>query len=66
MAIVACLLIFGIGILQHRNVADMFLTAVSLAVAAVPEGLSAIVAIVLAVGVTKMAKQKAIVKNWRL
>ena len=63
MAIVACLLIFGIGILQHRNVADMFLTAVSLAVAAVPEGLSAIVAIVLAVGVTKMAKQKAIVKK---
>ena len=63
MAVGACLLIFGIGILQHRNVADMFLTAVSLAVAAVPEGLSAIVAIVLAVGVTKMAKQKAIVKK---
>lgn len=63
MAVAACVLIFGIGILQHRNVADMFLTAVSLAVAAVPEGLSAIVAIVLAVGVTKMAKQKAIVKK---
>jgi P-type Ca2+ transporter type 2C len=63
LAIGACVVIFIIGILQNRNVADMFLTAVSLAVAAIPEGLSAIVAIVLAIGVTKMANQKAIVKK---
>ena len=58
-----CVLIFGIALLQGRNLFEMFLTAISLAVAAIPEGLAAIVAIVLALGVTKMSKINAIVKK---
>ena len=58
-----CVLIFGIALLQGRNLFEMFLTAMSLAVAAIPEGLAAIVAIVLALGVTKMSKINAIVKK---
>lgn len=62
-AIVICILIFIIGVLQGKKPGDLFLTAVSLAVAAIPEGLTAIVAVVLSIGVTKMAKQHAIVKK---
>src|SRR5690606_23037531 len=62
-AIVICVLIFGISFLQGRDLAEMFLTSVSLAVAAIPEGLAAIVAVVLSIGVTKMAKKKAIIKK---
>ena len=63
-----CAVMFGVGLLQGRPMLDMFLTAVSLAVAAIPEGLSAIVTIVLAMGVQRMAKRGAIVKScprWR-
>ena len=63
IAIAICIIIFVIGSLQGRNIADMFLTSVSLAVASIPEGLAAIVAIVLSIGVTKMAKRKAIIKK---
>jgi len=63
VAIGICVLIFAIGLLQGRNLLDMFLTAISLAVAAIPEGLPAIVAIVLALGVTRMSKINAIVKK---
>lgn len=63
IAIGICLLMFLIGFLQGRNVVEMFLTAVSLAVASIPEGLAAIVAIVLSIGVTKMAQQNAIIKK---
>lgn len=63
IAIVVCLLMFGLGWLQGRDLADMFLTSVSLAVASIPEGLAAIVAVVLSIGVTRMARQKAIVKK---
>lgn len=53
-----CGLIFVIGLLQGRNWIDMLMTAISLAVAAIPEGLVAIVAIVLSMGVTRMSKIK--------
>ncbi len=63
LAIGVCLLIFVIALLQKRDIMEMFLTAISLAVAAIPEGLAAIVAIVLALGVTRMSKINAIVKK---
>jgi len=63
LAIGICILIFVIALFQGRDLFEMFLTAISLAVAAIPEGLPAIVAIVLALGVTRMSKINAIVKK---
>ena len=63
MAIGICLFIFVIGLFQGRNWIDMLMTSISLAVAAIPEGLVAIVAIVLSMGVTRMSKKHAIVRK---
>ena len=62
-ALVICAVIFVIGLLQGKGVIDMFMTAVSLAVAVIPEGLVAVSTIVLAIGVQKMVKKNAIVKK---
>ena len=58
-----CAVLFGVGALQGRDLLEMFLTAVSLAVAAIPEGLPAVISIVLAMGVARMARRRAIVKK---
>ncbi len=63
IAIVICVLIFIIAMLQGRILSEMFMLSVSLAVAAIPEGLAAIVAVVLAVGVTNLSKKNAIIKK---
>ena len=63
VALFICVIIFVIGIIQGREVISMFMTAVSLAVAAIPEGLAAVSTIVLAIGVQKMVKRNAIVKR---
>ena len=63
VALAICVVIFIIGILYGKNVIDMFMTAVSLAVAAIPEGLAAVSTIVLAIGVQRMVKRHAIVKK---
>ena len=62
-ALVICAVIFVIGLLYGKNPLDMFMTAVSLAVAAIPEGLAAVSTIVLAIGVQRMVKKHAIVKK---
>ena len=58
-----CGIIFVVGMLQGRQVVEMFMTSISLAVAAIPEGLVAIVAIVLSLGVKSMSRKNAIVRK---
>ncbi len=63
MALVACAIIFVVGIVNGIPALDIFMTAVSLAVSAIPEGLPAIVTIVLSIGVQRMVKKNAIIRR---
>lgn len=63
VALAICAFIFVVGLIQGKEPIHMFMTAVSLAVAAIPEGLVAVSTIVLAIGVQKMVKKNAIVKR---
>ena len=64
LVIVVCIAVFGLGYLRGGDdLLETFMVAVSLAVAAIPEGLTAVVTIVLSIGMNRMAERKAIVKN---
>ncbi|PFN05405.1 MULTISPECIES: cation-translocating P-type ATPase [Bacillus cereus group] len=63
VAVAICIIMFLIGYFQGRDTLEMFMTAISLAVAAIPEGLPAIVSIVLAIGVQRMIKQNVIIRK---
>ncbi len=63
VALIACTIIFVVGILNNVGIIEMFMTAVSLAVSAIPEGLPAIVTIVLSIGVQRMVKKNAIIRR---
>ena len=63
VALLACVIVFVVGLLEGKDLMLMFMTAVSLAVSAIPEGLPAIVTIVLSLGVSRMAKKNAIIKS---
>jgi len=62
-ALIICAMIFLVGVLYGNSVLSMFMTAVSLAVAAIPEGLPAVSTIVLAIGVQRMVKRNAIIRT---
>lgn len=63
MALIICAFIFAVALFRGMPFKEMFLTSVSLAVAAIPEGLPAIVTVILSIGVKQMADRKAVVKR---
>ncbi len=63
IAIAACAIIFVIGLLNSIPIMEIFMTSVSLAVSAIPEGLPAIVTVVLSIGVQRMVKRNAIIRK---
>jgi Ca2+-transporting ATPase len=62
-ALIICAVIFIVGVLYGNSIMSMFMTAVSLAVAAIPEGLPAVSTVVLAIGVQRMVKRNAIIRT---
>ena len=63
IVIIICLVVFGVGLLRQLPFVTILLTAISLAVAAVPEGLPAVVTIALAIGVQKMLRRNALIRE---
>ena len=63
IAVMLCIIIFAVGVLSGIDLVFMFMTAVSMAVSAVPEGLPAVITVTLAWGVSRMSREKAIVRR---